>query len=152
MNDVRIRSMFAGEEGQVSELVLKVFMKYVAPGYPGSGVAEFRKYASPEALAERAEEGNMILLAEMDYEPVGMIEVREESHICFFFVDGEHQGKGTGSALLREAIALCNGPDHLTVNSSPNSVQVYEHLGFTATDTEQEKNGIRYTPMRLDLG
>lgn len=147
MNDIRIRSMFAGEEKEVCDLVLTVFMKDVAPGYSGDGVAEFRKYAQPEAMAERAEEGNIILVAELEYELVGVIEIRDEKHICFFFVLPEHQGKGIGSALFSEAIDLCGSPEHMTVNSSPNSVRVYENLGFTPTDAEQEKNGIRYTPM-----
>jgi len=143
--------MFAGEEEQVCELVLDVFMKDVAPCFSGDGIAEFRKYASPVALTERAEDGHVVLVAEMDYEPVGMIEVRQEEHICFFFVDRAHQGKGIGTKLLHEAIDLCGKPPFLTVNSSPNSVQVYEQLGFTATDEEQIKNGIRFTPMKLDL-
>lgn len=152
MNDIRIRSMFAGEEEQVCEMVLDIFDKDVAPCFSGDGIAEFRKYANPEALAERAEDGHVILVAEMDYEPVGMIEIRQEEHICFFFVGKQHQGKGIGTGLLKEAIILSNGPKFMTVNASPNSVRIYEQLGFEATDEEQETNGIRYTPMRLSLG
>ena len=37
-----------------------------------------------------------------------------------------------------------------TVNSSPYAVEVYRHLGFVPTDTEQLTNGIRYTPMRFE--
>lgn len=37
-----------------------------------------------------------------------------------------------------------------TVNSSPYAVEVYRHLGFTPTNTEQLTNGIRYTPMRFE--
>ena len=37
-----------------------------------------------------------------------------------------------------------------TVNSSLYAVEVYRHLGFVPTDTEQLTNGIRYTPMRFE--
>lgn len=37
-----------------------------------------------------------------------------------------------------------------TVHSSPYAVEVYRHLGFVPTDTEQLTDGLRYTPMRFD--
>lgn len=38
-----------------------------------------------------------------------------------------------------------------TVNSSPYAVEIYRHLGFVPTDTEQITDGIRYTPMRYSI-
>ena len=34
-----------------------------------------------------------------------------------------------------------------TVHSSPYAVEVYRHLGFVPTDSEQVTHGLRYTPM-----
>ena len=36
-----------------------------------------------------------------------------------------------------------------TVHSSPYAVEVYRHLGFVPTDSEQITNGLRYTTMRF---
>jgi predicted GNAT family N-acyltransferase len=36
----------------------------------------------------------------------------------------------------------------ISVNSSLYAVEAYERLGFVATDTEQQKNGIRFVPMK----
>lgn len=35
------------------------------------------------------------------------------------------------------------------MHSSPYAVEVYRHLGFAPTDTEQTVNGLRFTPMRF---
>lgn len=151
MDDIFIRTMLAGEEAAVSRLVLATFMKHVAPAFSGDGVAEFRKYANPDAMAERGEEGNIVLVAEDGQKLVGMIEIRDSQHICFFFTEHEYQNKGIGAQLLEEAERLCTGSDSMTVNSSPNAVKIYEAMGFSATGPEQTKNGIRFIPMRKPL-
>jgi predicted GNAT family N-acyltransferase len=38
------------------------------------------------------------------------------------------------------------------LNSSPYARSFYKKIGFIDTDTEQVKNGIRYTPMELNIG
>ena len=38
-----------------------------------------------------------------------------------------------------------------TVNSSPYAVEVYRKLGFEPTDDECITNGIRYTPMKMEI-
>ncbi|MGM9541909.1 MAG: GNAT family N-acetyltransferase [Candidatus Limivicinus sp.] len=53
-------------------------------------------------------------------------------------------------ALLFDAMRRDYASQVFTVNSSPYAVEVYRHLGFTPTDTEQLTNGIRYTPMRFE--
>ncbi len=141
--------MFAGEEDAICELVLRSFLQAVAPGFSGDGIAEFRKHADAEAMAARCENGNIVLVAERDYEPVGMIEVRDEKHICLFFVDPNEQGQGIGKQLLNEALLLCPDTPVLTVNSSPNAVGTYEHFGFIPSGPEQERDSIRFRPMTL---
>lgn len=44
-----------------------------------------------------------------------------------------------------------NTSGSITVNSSPFAVPVYHHLGFTDTDSEKVTNGLRYTPMVINL-
>ena len=78
---------------------------------------------------------------------MGMLGIREEKcHICFFFVDGEYQRLGIGRKLfkrMREDFS----ERRITLNSSPYGLPFYKALGFTATDSEQTVNGIRFTPM-----
>ena len=72
--------------------------------------------------------------------------MRQPQHIGGFFVRGDYHRNGIGRALF-EAMKAEYEKQEFTVNSSPYAVEVYRHLGFTATDSEQLKDGIRYTPM-----
>jgi GNAT superfamily N-acetyltransferase len=64
------------------------------------------------------------------------------------FVRPSHQRSGIGRGLLEAAITLAGDPDcGLTVNSSPNAVSAYQHMGFQVTDSEQCVHGIRFVPM-----
>lgn len=56
--------------------------------------------------------------------------------------------KGIGRSLF-ETMRKDYDRQEFTVNSSPYAVEVYRHLGFKETDTEQTVNGLRFTPMRL---
>src|SRR5947209_2864481 len=59
------------------------------------------------------------------------------------------QHRGIGRGLLTAAGALIGDADcEFTVNSSPNAVSVYEHLGFHTVGAEQRVRGMRFIPMR----
>jgi predicted GNAT family N-acyltransferase len=50
-------------------------------------------------------------------------------------------------------ISLKRSPElqEVSVNSSPNSIQIYERMGFRQKGSEQVKNGIRFTQMVLEV-
>jgi hypothetical protein len=76
-----------------------------------------------------------------------MLATRSEGkHIALFFVNGNFQGKGIGKHLFMRA-CLNNKCGEITVNSSPYAKEIYHHLHFTDTNTEQLTDGLRYTPM-----
>ena len=78
-----------------------------------------------------------------------MLAMREPQHISLFFVKEAWHRQGVGR-LLFDAMRRDYAAQVFTVNSSPYAVEVYRHLGFVPTDTEQLTNGIRYTPMRFE--
>jgi len=147
--------MKAGEEREIIDLVLKVFTTFVAPGYSQEGINEFIKYAQADSLAKRATEGNFVMLAEAGQAIIGVIEIRENSHIALLFVEESFQRKGIGKKLVRKAVELCQerNPDiqHITVNSSPNALIAYQKIGFKATGGERTVHGIRFIPMKLSI-
>jgi len=147
--DVRYKMMEKGEETRVCSLVEKVFNELVAPGYGPEGIREFFKYANPEALARRADSGQVVVVAEQGEEMVGVIEMITCSHVSLLFVS--RRGQGIAKELFRLAMEACRsmqpGLTHVTVNSSTYARAAYEKLGFQGTGPQQEKGGIVFVPM-----
>ncbi len=152
---IQYRQMKPGEESQIIKLVSAVFCQSVAPQYSEEGIAEFLKYAHSDLLAERTKLNHYVIVAELDNEIIGVIETRNHSHISLFFVEREFQRQGIGRELLKKAVQACldNNPKlaEITVNSSPNAVSLYEAFGFSARGEERTVNGIRSTPMFLNV-
>jgi GNAT superfamily N-acetyltransferase len=154
-NQIYFRTMEQGEEACVADFVLKIFTEFVAPQNSLEGVAEFKKRVNSDALAQRLEAGNIILLAESGQNIISVIEMRENSHIGLLFVEKFHQRKGIAKELIQRSIAICRQrkPDvkSITVNSSPNAFEAYQKIGFKCIEDEKVKNGIRFIPMELIL-
>ncbi len=145
--ETRIKRLSFDELPEALRLIWEVFCRFEAPVYPQEGIDEFR------ASLENAERN-----ARMHYygayeenRLIGVIAMRAPQHIGYFFVREDCQRRGIGKKLF-ETMRLDYAAQEFTVNSSPYAVDVYRHLGFVPTDTEQITNGIRYTPMRFAGG
>lgn len=138
-------------------LVNKVFAEFVAPGYSQQGRDTFQNYLKikDEELARDMESGHKKMWAcYRDGQIVGVISTRDNSHISLLFVDKDFQRQGIARRLLEVALSdIRMQPDagQVTVNSSPYAVEAYEHLGFTRTGEQQEKDGIVFIPMMRPL-
>lgn len=155
--DVRYRAMQAGEAEAVSALILASFDEFIGPDYEGEeGIAEFRRFAAPEALAARAAGDHLVRVATVDGALAGMIEIREHNHVALLFVDKAYQRRGLARGLLEAALADARAVDpdveRVTVNSSRYGVAAYEKLGFRQTGPERSVNGIVFIPMAMRLG
>ncbi len=141
--------MAPGEETAVLALVMAGFDEFVRPDFTAEGVAEFGRSARSFVLDRP--DGHSLLVTEEGDRLVGMLDVRDGSHIALFFVDVGCHGRGIGRNLLEHAIERCRvvDPDVRTVtaNSSPWAVPVYERLGFVVVGPESEHKGIRCVPM-----
>jgi len=142
-----VRNLQNQEYPMALALAWRVFQRFEAPEYPAEGVAHFQKTLQDRSFTD----GLQVYGAYNDQHLIGMIATRNEGrHIALFFVEETYHRRGIGRALF---LTVCEDvpDDHLTVNSSPFAVPVYQKLGFTATDAEQLKDGIRYTPMVFHL-
>ena len=155
VEQIRIRELEEDEIAEVHALVSSVFDEFVAPLFSDEGIREFKSFIEPPRLRERLSSNSFILVADSDVEMVGVIGVRDWSHVFLLFVKGDQQRKGIARLLLAEALKRCQTakPDleQITVNSSPNAVGAYRRMGFIPTSEEQLANGVRYVPMVLDL-
>jgi GNAT superfamily N-acetyltransferase len=154
VDQIYIRALGEDDIAAAHALVSAVFDEFVAPLFSVEGIREFKSFIEPPRLIERLRANSFILAAEIDGEMVGVIGVRDWSHVFLLFVRGDQQGKGIAKLLLAESLQRCKTakPDltKVTVNSSPNAVGAYRRMGFNPTNEEQLTNGVRYVPMVLD--
>jgi GNAT superfamily N-acetyltransferase len=138
------RQIEPSETAAAATLAREVFDRFVAPYYQPDGITEFHRYASADALSQRHLSGHATFVAERGGELVGMLHLRAPCHVAMLFIQSSLQRGGIARALLASAgDANCE----FTVNSSPNAVAAYEHLGFRVTASEQCVQGIRFIPM-----
>ena len=85
---------------------------------------------------------------------VGMIALRNESHISLLFVDKEYHYRGIGRSLvmaMTDYVKQELGKIAVSVNASPYAVGFYHKIGFHDVGLQTHSSGIIYTPMRLNL-
>ena len=150
------REIESGQEEAACRLVLECFDEFVAPGYSLEGIDEFKKYVNSAALTNRLHNSEcFVMLAINGEQPIGIIEVRSFNHVSLLFVKKDFHKKGIARELLNKALEKCinHNPqlEHVEVNSSPYAVGIYENLDFIKTGPEQVINGIRFTPLKLNL-
>ena len=136
-------------------LAWKTFLKFEAAEYSDEGIANFKDFIIDTNLKRMFEQGNYPLIAAFDGEQmVGMISLRNESHISLLFVDEEYHYQGIGRSLIEAMTGLVKqelGKTAVTVNSSPYAVGFYHKIGFYDVGQQTHRAGIIYTPMKLDL-
>ena len=151
---VAYRMMRSEDRESVFALVGRGFDQFVRADLTEEGVAEFMRAARLMIFEQPA--GHFVMLADSDAHVVGMIDMKNHSHICLFFVEPSCIGQGIGRGLLDQAIVKCRtqqpGLQKIDVNSSLWAVSVYRNLGFRQTKPEQMINGIRFVEMAKKLG
>ena len=156
MAEVTYRSMRAGEQEEVSRLVMRAFDEFVAPDLP-EGKARFADYASPARLGEpERQQGTLVAVAGARLVGVGVIERhREVPHIGLLFVEKAMHGQGVGRELMRRLLEVTqqNDPaaERVTVNATRFAVPFYLRVGFQPSGEERIIGGIISTPMEIAL-
>ncbi|MDR2914917.1 MAG: GNAT family N-acetyltransferase [Tannerella sp.] len=143
------------KSSNVIELVWNVIEEFEAYQYSSEGVREFRNFIEYSNIKKLLDDSEMIMWGYFhDGKIVGMIAAKQFNHISLLFVDKEYHRQGIARSLYQKLIEYYtekNDCSEISVNSSLYAVEAYERLGFVATDTEQQKNGIRFVPMKHKL-
>ena len=153
---ITYRMMKPADVEQVSDLVRSAFDEFIGPDYSEQGVAEFHRYADPEAFRERVRGGShFVMVAEVGGRLAGITEIRDCNHVALLFVGKQFHRRGIARALfdraLQQARVTRPGVERVTMNSSRYGVAAYEKLGFRQTGPERSVNGIVFVPMAMRL-
>lgn len=143
-SEFTVRRLLSEEIPAALALTWEVFQQFEAPEYTQEGIDFFRA-----SLDDTQRTKELCFYGAFDgTELVGTLCMRPPQHIGGFFVRAAYHRRGIGRALF-QAMRQDYERQEFTVNSSPYAVEVYHHLGFVPTDTEQTVNGLRFTPMRF---
>lgn len=137
-------------------LIWNVFEEFESPDYCAEGIKSFHEFIEYNSIIEKVKEKAIFFWGCFDCEKlIGVLAIRDLSHICMLFVDKNYHKRGVAKKLMAIGVKYCTeSKDDLTevtVNSSPYAVEVYHKLGFKDTNVEQIVNGIRFTPMKLSI-
>lgn len=154
-SEIRIHPFRPHQANEASALITAVFDKFVGFEYSREGKQTFYNYTTPQAIQERYTAGNLLFVAQTESNIIGIIEIRDLSHISLLFVYKQFHRQGIARRLWETALHECTSqnPDlsAFTVNASPYSEKIYRRLGFEATADLTEKDGIKYIPMSMKL-
>jgi len=152
---VRIRPMTNADADDVQRLILTAFDEFVAPGYSRQASRTFRRQTRRQLRSPELEEGETRLVAVAGLELIGVIGMRDISHIHWLWVRKDWHHKGVARRLIGEGIAVVTEQEprarRITLNSSPYAIPFYLRLGFKVSGSEFDQKGIICTPMVLDL-
>lgn len=148
---MRYCKLESGQEKMVSELVWEVFEKYEGPDYPEEGIRAFKAFIEPDNLKGLVMDGWPFYCCFDHDQLVGVLAFRGTSHISLLFVKEAYHRRGIAKTLLdtalHELLASDGSITQITVNSSPFAKNIYERMGFAATDSLQQQDGILFFPM-----
>jgi predicted N-acetyltransferase YhbS len=149
-SSMAIRKIEERDLEAVSAICMASFSKSVAGTLTEDGVSTFSKIAASDAFLHRMKEDNLILVAELDGNIAGVIELKEGRHIAMFFVEPEHQNKGIGRKLISSALSYAKA-SKITVNASLSSIPAYRKYGFECKGDIGELSGLVYQPMEIEI-
>lgn len=150
-----IRTLYQDEWEEAMRLAWDTFMIYEAPDYSMRGVQNFRDFIRDPVLKKMFLKGDYQTWGAFDKGiMIGLVSIRNRSHISLLFVDGDHHRQGVATALLQTLFAYARDEmdiSEITVNAAPYATDFYHKVGFTDLCGEKETDGIRYTPMIIRL-
>lgn len=155
IEELLVRKIFKTEWEEAMRVAWDTFILFEAPEYSEEGVKNFKNFVKDPILKQMFLEGKYITMAAFyNGLMVGVVGVRNENHISLLFVDSEFHHRGIATKLIEKAKKCIKEEYHknfMTVNSSPYAVGFYHKVGFYDTDNELTTDGIRYTPMRMNI-
>ncbi|MCL2562558.1 MAG: GNAT family N-acetyltransferase [Oscillospiraceae bacterium] len=138
-------------------LVNTVFSEFVATDYSEQGRATFASYLKvkhQEVGADLTSGRKRMWAYYHGDDIIGVIATQDVSHISLMFVDKRYHRQGIAKQMFLFVLEVLKEDENvtkITVNSSLYAVGAYEHLGFTKTAEQQEKDGILFVPMMRPL-
>jgi len=155
-----IRKAKQSDVDGISQLTTTLVTKYILPTCSKDGGQLILASMAPSCISDYLDAGYQYHVAQLNGELIGVIAMKDNSHLYHLFVAESQQGKGLSRILweLARDACLANGnKGKFTVNSALNAVDVYLKFGFVPVlDINEnsgirERSGVKDMPMALTL-
>jgi GNAT superfamily N-acetyltransferase len=149
-----IRNSTQEDATGISLLISTLTEKYILPTCKNDSSNVLLGSMTADSIRRYFADGYQYHVAEDESGIIGVVGIKNNSHLYHLFVSDPHQGQGISKKLWEHAKGVClqNGNKGVfTVNSALNAKNVYLKLGFSPTGDIQEKLGIKNIPMKIDI-
>lgn len=150
---MNIRQANKQDSASIASLIKDLAEKFIVAEFSEKGRNQFFSSNDQSSIEQFFDSGFIYHVAEEAEEIIGVVGIRDNSHLYHLFVAESQQGNGLARKLWEYAMRLClaaGNPGSFTVNSSNNAVGVYEAFGFKRKGGMAESNGVLYNPMCLE--
>lgn len=149
---VQVRTATAADVPRISALIRGLSAPFfISPS--GEGAEPFLQAIGESAVLGYVTAENFnYLVAESQGHLLGVVALRDNSHLYHLFVATEFQGQGHAKQLwqlIKSRAADAGNAGRFTVNSSLNAVPVYQRFGFVPVGPVVSKSGVAFQPMVL---
>ena len=153
MNKICYSTLTIEDIPEAYSLVRKVYDEFVSNENNTQGNSIFYDFIKPEKAQKRLSEISFAIVAKVNTRICGIIEVKNNNHICLLFVKKNLHKHGIAKAMFKLAIDKCiqNKRNYIDVNSSLYAVPIYKKLGFRKTENRKLINGIQFVPMLYSM-
>jgi len=149
-----IREAKFNDSSEIGELIRVLAEKFITHEFDSKARTHFLSANDGNSVEKNMKSGFSYHVAADRGRIVGVVGVKNKSHLYHLFVAEDSQGKGLARKLWERALReLTSEGDTrvVTVNSSNDAIGFYKKLGFNQTGPVIEKEGIQYNPMEYKV-
>jgi len=154
VQQLQIRTATVKDSHEISALITRNSKALLNDDFDNGGLDFFLRSVETQSIREYMDQGFFYLVAEEEQSIIGVIAIKDNSHMFHLFVDQNHHQRGIAKMLwqqMREQSIERGNNGEFTLNSTTYALPVYQRWGFEVISEAKRAYGIRYTPMKLVL-
>ncbi len=142
-NEISVKKLGKERIDECLDTVWSVFSQFEVPIFPDEGAVTYKNTIE----ATRKNKDICFYAALHNDKVVGVLGLRENNHIGYFYIDSKYHGLGLATDLFN-LMKNDTGAKEITVNAMIYGVPVYTHLGFSPSEPTKTVDGVTFTPMK----
>lgn len=154
MSSIVFREAAVQDAEVISELIMESQRQFCFHEYTPEGQKLMAKVCGRKAFNRYLELGDVYFVAESDGVIIGVLGIRDNHRLTHNFVEASWHRRGISKRLWELASKEClrrGNPGFFELRASTYAIPVYLRWGFVQTGYTSQKDGITFTPMKLEM-